>query len=399
MKLIIKILSITLLSLNLFGQDQLSDSLSNGVLSGQIDSTYIQKQFVNAKDNNNYATAFGGKLKYETAPFEGLNAAAAFYTSQDINFATGDSAQGTQNSELSSAKGEYTQLAEAYINYDYLGLNLRAGRQVIDTPLADSDSIRIIQNSFEAYIATYKKNEITFMAGKLVNWQGYDAGLEKGFTPVGKDGAWLGSVAFSNNLFNTSAWIYNISDLSNIFYTDIGVHAHINSDTLLHVKAQFLNEQELKGSTINAKLYGVMSTLELYGFSIGIAYNKALCSQGKSSFSGFGGGALYTNMDTMILDNIVQGRDAEAFVGGIKYNYDNLKLIYAFGDFHGDVDTNRKTVDIIEQNIGFEYNINNYFQLSAIYVKDSDKTDPNNTQTNWDRVQVNLTYNFKVNNR
>ena len=104
-------------------------------------------------------------------------------------------------------------------------------------------------------------------------------------------------------------------------------------------------------------------------------------------------------MDTMILDNIVQGRDAEAFVGGIRYNYDNLKLIYAFGDFHGDVDTNRKTVDIIEQNIGFEYNINNYFQLSAIYVKDSDKTDPNNTQTNWDRVQVNLTYNFKVNNR
>ena len=189
MKLIIKILSITLLSLNLFGQDQLSDSLSNGVLSGQIDSTYIQKQFVNAKDNNNYATAFGGKLKYETAPFEGLNAAAAFYTSQDINFATGDSAKGAQNSELSSAKGDYTQLAEAYINYDYLGLNLRAGRQVIDTPLADSDSIRIIQNSFEAYIATYKKNEITFMAGKLVNWQGYDAGLEKGFTPVGKDGA------------------------------------------------------------------------------------------------------------------------------------------------------------------------------------------------------------------
>ena len=46
-------------------------------------------------------------------------------------------------------------MAEAYINYKYDTLNFRAGRQVLNTPLADSDDICMIQNTFEAYVATY----------------------------------------------------------------------------------------------------------------------------------------------------------------------------------------------------------------------------------------------------
>ncbi len=393
-KLIAKVFLICAYTLNISAQTQLIDIFKDGVVSGQIDSTYIQQNFQNATDTNNYATALGGKLKYETASFEGFNAAVAFYTSQDINFATGDRSKVKQNSELSSDKGSYTQAAEAYINYGYEGFNLRAGRQVIDTPLADSDSIRIIQNTFEAYIATYTNDALTFQAGKLVSWQGYDAGLENGFTPVGKQGAWLGSASFSNNLFDASAWFYNVTDFSNLFYTDAGTHIHVNNDVLLHVRAQYINEQELKQSTINAQLYGVKSTVEFEGFAISAAYNKALVGKDKTSFSGFGGGALYTNMDTMILKEIATDRDAEAFVGGISYTYDNIKLIYAYGDFHGSANSLGEKADIIEQNIGFEYNVNNDLKLSAIYAKDIDKIDPNNTQTNWDRVQINIAYNF-----
>lgn len=399
MKLIAKVCLICAYTLNISAETQLSDIYKDGVVSGQINSTYIQQNFQNSADTNNYATALGGKLKYETASFEGFSAGAAFYTSQDINFATGDRSKGKQNSELSSDKGSYTQAAEAYINYGYEGFNLRAGRQVIDTPLADSDAIRIIQNTFEAYIATYTNDALTFQAGKLVSWQGYDAGLDNGFTPVGEKGAWLGSAAFSNNLFDVSAWFYNVTDFSNLFYTDAGMHIHVNNDILLHVRAQYLSEQELKQSTIDAQLYGVKSTLELYGFSIGAAYNKALVSKNKTSFSGFGGGALYTNMDTMILDNIAIDRDAEAFVGGISYTYDNIKLIYAYGDFRGNANSLGEKANIIEHNIGFEYNINNDLKFSAIYAKDNDKIDPNNTQTNWDRMQINITYNFEGKNR
>ena len=150
---------------------------------------------------------------------------------------------------------------------------------------------------------------------------------------------------------------------------------------------------------INAQLYGVKSTVEYNGFSLSVAYNKAFVGKDKESFSGFGGGALYTNMDTMILNEIAVDRDAEAFVGGASYVYNDFKIIYAYGDFHGNADSSAKKAKIIEQNIGFEYNINNDLKLSAIYAKDSDKIDPDNTQTNWDRVQINLTYNFEGKNR
>lgn len=395
MKYITKLFYLCILSLNLYAQTPFTQSLTDGIFSGQITSIYMQQQFENAQDERSYATALGGKLKYETAPFEGFNAGAAFYTSQDIGFATGDASKGEHNSELSSTQGNYTQLAEAYINYSYEAFNIRAGRQVIDTPFADSDPIRMIPNSFEAYIASYKADDFTFMGGKILNWQGYDAGLEKGFIPVGKDGAWFGLAGFANNSFDASLWFYNISDKADIVYTDAGVSTSISDDIALHVSAQYINEQELAQSTINAQIYGALARVDFYRFSILMAYNKALCDKDTSSFSGFGGGALYTSMDTMILDNIATQRNSEAYTTTLLYSYKNFKFLYAFGDFLGEKNNMGEKANIIEQNIGFEYNINNDFQFYAIYAKDSDKIDPNNTQTNWDRIQLNLTYNFQ----
>ena len=399
MKAFVNVLLFSLFSLNLFAQTQLSESVTNGFFSVEIASTYIQKQLDNAHSENNYATALGGQFKYETAPFEGFNAVGAFYISQDINFATGEVSNTKQNSELSSTKGNYTELAEAYINYNYKDINLRTGRQVIDTPFANSDPIRMVKNTFEATIATYKSDEFTLVAGKILNWQGYDAGLEKGFTPVGKSGAWLGSVGFSSESIDASIWLYEISDLADIFYTDAGVHLHVSDDSVLHVRAQYISQQELSKSTINAQIYGVLSRLELYGLSINLAYNKAKCDKGKSSFSGFGGGTLYTSMDTMILDNISAQRQSEAFSTALSYDFKNFKLFYALGEFVGKKNYLGEKADIIEQNIGFEYNINNDFQFSAIYVKESDKIDPKNVQNNSNRAQINLTYSFKGKNK
>ncbi len=365
----------------------------DGKASGQIRSVYAgyKQKEINAIDR--YATALGGMLKYELAEYKGFNAGVAFTTSQDIGAATGNRDKGKNNDELSSSTGHYTELTEAYINYNYKDLNLRAGRQILDTPLADSDDIRMIQNTFEAYVATYNYSGIEIMAGNIQKWQGVDAGLDDGWSKTGKHGTWFGGVSYSEDLeFN--AWYYNVTNTTNAAYADVGYNYDINKDISIHGAIQYLNERELSKSGIEADIYGATAEVVVYGLGFNVAYNKSDKNRGKKSYSGTGGGTMFTSMDTMIIDEITEDRDATAVVGGMAYDIGNLKLLYAYGDFKGKANSAGEKAHIVEQNIGFEYEVNEEFYVAAIYVIEEDKENFVKTDSDWNRMQVMVAYNF-----
>jgi len=381
--------------------DKFKSMFTDGKVSGQIRSMYAG--YDRELGENDYATAIGGQLKYELASFNGFNAGFAVTTSQDINFATGSGDK--QNSELSSSTGEYTELSEAYINYKYEGLNLRAGRQVLDTPLADSDDIRMVPNSFEAYIATYELSNFVFTAGNLQKWQGVDAGLghddadnrlDSNWINSGDNGTWLGGVTYSG-VVDASCWYYDIdNDIDRIkaTYVDFGTGYEFSKDLVFHANAQYLNEQAVSGSSIEADIYGALVELEAYGFGFNVAYNYSAGNRGKSTFSGMGGGSLYTSMDTMIIDEITEDRDAQAIVAGIVYEIDNVAFLYAYGDFSGDSNSIGEKAHIVEQDIGVEYNVNDEFVLAAIVVLEKDKESALKSENDWNRAQVVVKYDF-----
>lgn len=375
---------------NVSTSQMFSDMFKNGKTTGQIRAIYAGYDFKN--DTDTHATSIGGQLKYELAELNGFNGAVAFYTANDIDSATGSGAN--HNNELSSTKGNYTDVTEAYINYKYDGFNFRGGRQVIDTPLADSDDIRMIPNTFEAYIASYTLEHFTFLAGNLQKWQGYDAGLDNGWQKAGTDGTWMASVSFEEDNINASAWYYNITKSLDAYYADGSYNYEIDQDSSVTLNAQVLIEKELNNSANEADIYGASADATFYGFGVHAAYNKAIVATGKQSFSGFGGGALFTSMDTMILDVIAVDRDADAIVGGISYVYDDLNLFYAYGDFRGDKDSTEQKAHIVEQNLGFEYDLNENFRISTIYAVDENKEVPSDAGTNFDRLQVMAAYNF-----
>jgi hypothetical protein len=173
----------------------IEDMFKNAKVSGEIRTVYAGQNLEKAGEIDTYATAVGGHLKYETAELNGFSGAAALTTSHDMDFATGEGTK--QNSDLSSSDGEYTVLSEAYLNYKNGDFNFRTGRQVIDTPLADSDDIRMVPNTFEAHIATYELSDFSFMAGNLQEWQGVDAGLDDDWVKTGEDGTWFGGATYS----------------------------------------------------------------------------------------------------------------------------------------------------------------------------------------------------------
>ncbi|MDD2651802.1 MAG: hypothetical protein PHX44_01975 [Sulfurimonas sp.] len=370
-----------------------SQMFEEGKVSGNIRAIYAGYNQKQLGEDDVYATALGGYLKYELSELDGFSAAAAFAVSHDLGFATGERGS-KQNDELSSSNGEYNTLSEAYLNYSYNDFNFRAGRQLIDTPLADSDDIRMIQNTFEAYIATYETLNFNFMAGKLEKWQGTDAGLDNGWVKTGEDGTLFGGITYSKDTMEANAWYYNISKLTDATYLDAKFGYEISDDLSILGAVQYLRENEIDNSGTKASVYGLLAEVSAYGFTLNAAYNNSQKESGKASFSGFGGGALFTSMDSMILDAITMDRGAKAVVAGFTYNYNNLKLMYAYGDFKGNANSLGAKEHIIEQNIGCEYTLQKELMLAVVYVKDRDKEHSYSNGGNWENMRVLLSYNF-----
>lgn len=354
-------------------------------VSGQLRLMYGDYNYKKTGADDTYATAVGGVIKYESASLNGFNGAAAVYTAHDIPFATGEEAN--HNSELASEQGSYTEMAEAYLNYRYQEFNLRAGRQILNTPLADSDDIRIISNTFEAYIFTYENEGFTFLAGNIQSWQGFDAGLESPWQKTGLSGTNLIGVNY-HDLWESNAWFYNITGKTNASYVDGGIEYRESDTLLLHTLVQFLDEQELSGSGVDTTIYGGLIEVVFHGLGFNLAYDKAVVANNKSSFSGVGGGTLFTSMDTMILDNIAINENAEALTYGLTYEINNFNFLYANGNFWSN------SQEVGEQNMQIEYNFNDEFLVATIYAITEDKKQAAKTDYDWDRFQLLVNYNF-----
>jgi len=383
--------------------DELRHMFTDGKVSGQIRSMYMEYNEKNSIDT--YATALGGSLKYELAEFNGFSGGVAFITSNDINYLSGEGQK--RNTELSGEDKSYTQVEEAYLSYRYDALSLKLGRQIIDTPLADSDDIRMIPNSFEAYTALYEGDSFSAMLGHIERWQGSDAGLENKWVKTGKDGANFAGITFDGEVVEANAWFYNFSNASqtdiangadangnNSYYVDFGAHYHINDDIHLHGVVQYLKQEELDKSGVDSEIYGATAELVVKGLGLNVGYNESARKAAKHSFSGYGGGYLFTNMDAMILDEITEDRRAYAWVGGLSYEIADFNLLYAYGDFKGDADSTGAKAHIVEQNIGFEYSHNEELTIGALYVIDRNKEDSTSLDFNNDNFRVLVAYNF-----
>ena len=358
-------------------------------VTGELRSMYSTSDYKNA--DNISALAVGGVLKYELFPYYGLNAAIAVRTSKD----------GIHKSdELSSSTGDYTAVSEAYINYSFHNLEFRFGRQILNTPLADGDDKRMVPNTFEAYIAAYKLDDFSFMLGHFNRWQGFSAGLDEGWVSTGEQGTNFLGTSFDGASTGMNFWFYNINDrenstiANNSFYIDFKKHFHLYPHIQLDVGTQYLRQEEQTKSGISSQIYGFETGLNIDALGIYIAYNKALKKANKQSFSGFGGGTLFTNMDSMILDVITEDREAKSWVTGLTYKRNNFDFLYAYGQFIGAVNGNGTKEFITEHNIALKYVYNQHSSLAIVYAKEYDRENTLSNGGTWDNIRILLSYLF-----
>ncbi len=371
--------------------ESLKHMFDDAKVSGNIRLIYADYNEKEPTTADNYATAVGGVVKYELAAFHGLNAAVSLFSANDINALSGTNAH--HNAELSSSKGSYTTVGEAYINYKYDAMNLRAGRQILDTPLINNDDIRMVQDSYEAYTLGYSYKGAALLAGHVNNWQGFDADLDVGWQKTGSKGVDFAGVSY-HDIWEYNLWAYKFSDALDALYVDGGIEYPFNESMTLHAMVQYLHEKELDNSGYATDIYGGMLEYVVNGLSFNLAYNQGRNTPGTMSFSGLGGGNLFTSMDTLILDDIANDRNTQFIVGGVVYEFANFSLLYAYGNATGDTNAVGQKANIVEQDVSLEYNVNDKFLLNCVYAMQQDRANSQKTEHDWNHLRVMLNYNF-----
>ena len=253
------------LSLSVFAvlsANEMDEAFAAGKVGGNIRTVYVNQNNALATDTD--TTAIGGILKYETAAWNDIKLGVAAYVSQKLHFATGNDAR--LNPDFFDTEGKsFAYVGEAYIDYSTNDLSLRVGRQLIDTPLADSDDIRMHPNSFEAAMATYRGIEgTTLVGGYMIRWAGYDApqGHNDSISEFQKfgsnhqsDGASvIGILNESIENLTLQGWFYHRNKLSKAFYTDAIYAIPMNETLGVELVGQFANFSEENNNIPNVNM-------------------------------------------------------------------------------------------------------------------------------------------------
>ncbi|MBD3799558.1 MAG: hypothetical protein IE883_06710, partial [Epsilonproteobacteria bacterium] len=137
-----KIALLSVVATTVLSANGIDEAFVAGKVSGQIRAAYVNQY--NAVDTDTYGTSLGGVLKYETVDWNGLKLGVGTYISQKLHLATGDADKGKTNPDLfGEGTKSYAYVGEAYVDYTMGDLNLKVGRQLIDSPFADTDDIRM----------------------------------------------------------------------------------------------------------------------------------------------------------------------------------------------------------------------------------------------------------------
>ena len=382
--------------------NSLGGAFSNGKVSGQIRAGYLYADPELEGHPSPYATALGGQLKFETAQWYGLDIGAAFYTSHAINALSGDKSEGRFNDQLSSEAGQYDLLAEVYLDYNYERFKIRGGRQLIDTPYADSDDIRMTPNTFEGIVATYAYNGFNFIAAYLTRWQGPDARVYE-FVDLLEDGGGVAMLAatYEKEDLEGGLWYYHADKTANILYGVVADTYKLEDGLSLKGYLQIGDQSEIGNSGIDGTIYGAMVEMEYGGLTASFAYDRLRVDENKEYFGGFGGGVGFVNMFEMTAGVFTFHQSAKGWKATIGYDLseigiDGLSAEYDYGNFKGDIEHEAN-----EHNLIIAYAPSDDWDLELVYSRIEDVNmdigeDENGNPIDYSvsRVLVRANYNF-----
>ena len=304
--------------------------------------------------------SLGGRLHIEGRSYiDGLSGGVSFATTNAL-FGKNDSlGVGFFGSDFQS----YSLLQEVYLKYNISNTTLNIGRQILDTPFADSDDRGMIANSFEAYSLTNTDLvDTTLSFSYITKMSGVDSETPEHFSKLNENRGVLAFGAsyegFSNLILNS--WFYNMPSTANYSYADMEYNG--KSENIEYALALQYALQDHKNSD-DATIYGVGLSLGYEGATLSFAYNKSLDAVADN---GFGGGPFFTSMEHLTLSEA--GVDGQIFSYGLEFELVDGLGFYIFNALLES--SSGENADELDTVLSYSYNDN--LSLDLIYSKVDD---------------------------
>ncbi len=390
------------------GVTTIRESIGNVVLIehavAQIRAGHIFLDSRTAAAKNSSAAALGGHIHLRSKRYFGILAAAELYTVQDMGIQRSDPAE-INGDFFGTRKSGYSTLSQAYIDAEWGGTRFKAGRQLIDTPHADSDDIRMMPNYFMAYTLTNTDIEaLTLTAGKIGRMAGWENGGDASkFLNIGRafgaaeetDGIYFASALYSGwDESVLQAWLYRISDIANLLYLEAARELYTEkSHTVIGIQYEKAagSGRELLG-TIDSSTWGVTAQMRLLqsGLLFTAAFNRASGAGG--AFGSLGGGPFFTSLEDQTLDAI--GTAGRAWIAGVSYDFsqfgiEGLEAGTAYGSFRAD---DSSVYNTAETDLTLTYELSDALSLTAACAFVNDKT---LLDTDYTQFRFVANYNFR----
>ena len=365
---------------------------------------YIQVNNKNNTVTDTKAFALGGHVHLSSKRWYGIKAAAELYTVQDMGFAESDPLK--REPTFFDAKGSgFSTLSQAYIDGIFGASEIKIGRQMLDTPHADSDDIRMMPNYFMAYTLENRSVDgLTLSLGKIEQMAGWENGVDAPkFVNVAlsygsdksNDGIYYASAIYEVGEEGVAqAWYYKISDIADLFYLEAATElfaAAAHTVVGIQFDRATGSGDKLLGE-VDSSTWGVSLLTRFLdcGFSIYAAYNKDFGETG--AFGSLGGGPFFTSLEDQTLDAI--GTKGRAWSASAIYDFADLGFEGFNGSLsYGSFKANDSTLyDTTETDITLSYDLSDKLDVTLAYALIDDRTASND---DFAQVRFIARYNFE----
>ena len=280
---------------------------------------------VRSKDSENKKAttlSLGGRVSIETKPISGVSLVGTFFTT---NALFGKNKNGMF---LDSQNRSYSIVGESYLKANLGQTTIKAGRQIIDTPFADSDDIRMIPNSFEGYtLVNQDIQETTVILALLDKYSGIDAPIPEKFCDMqsSKDAVFTAGLLYEGLENSTiGAWHYEFESVN------------FNYGEFLYETDSFNMGLQYADQENSNSVYGLSIGSEINNLALNFAYNRV---DGTVS-NGFGGGPFFTSSEDHTIADI---EEQEATSYSLEYTIDKVTV----GAFHIDLEKGEDETDYL----------------------------------------------------
>lgn len=247
--------------------DSLGKAFGCGTLSGAVKTAYysLGNAYFSGKSQDTVAT--GGYIRYETAPFFGVQAALGYNVQRRLDDDNG-------HAEVSEFKNDKDGLAEAYVKWQNDKARVTVGNQRLDVPfLGDYSEFRILQSLYQAADVKVGKNDDFIRATKVNKFKSYG---EDEFYKTSRqsaiketDGMWSigigkGVKLANGNQLKGQAWYQDYDNYTKLAYAQ-GNYALPNHPFKPDFALQYINGKDqgkaLAGN-VDSQMYGAMVSLK-----------------------------------------------------------------------------------------------------------------------------------------